>query len=252
MRATTRGNGDAGLRSLPPGGARVFYIFQEALVPALRERFMESLCEDERARHVRLIRETDRDLFLLAHGMLRYIVGHYGGLAPHALRFERNEHGRPALQGSEAPAALRFNLTHTPGLTACALAMGRDVGVDAENLSRRVDRRSVSARVFSDEERRGLDALSGAAAQERFFLHWTLKEAYVKAMGRGFSLRLRQITTVPGNDDRATLQLKHMDDDPSRWTLRSYRAGAEHQLAVALEATGDAPIEFEEVRFSAA
>jgi len=244
--------GDDGERSLPLGGARVYYVFQDdvfqqALNAGLRDRLMGLLSEQERSRQARFLRERDRDLYLMAHGMLRRVLANHTGVSPQTLAFETGPHGRPELSGPAAIGQLRFNLTHTPGLAACAVASGRAVGVDAENLARKIDLRSVSARVFSTEERRGLDALSGRAATERFFLLWTLKEAYVKALGLGFSLPLQRITTTPTSDERASLQLDDMDDDASRWVLRTHRAGPEHQIAVTVEAKTDARVTFEEL-----
>jgi 4'-phosphopantetheinyl transferase len=233
--------------NLPRGGARVYYVFQASLNARLRDRLMGLLSKDELTRQGRFICDSDRDLYLLAHGMLRSVLAQHTGVSPQALRFETGVHGRPELAGPAAAGSLRFNLTHTPGLAACAVAVGRPVGVDAEHLARKIDRGPVSARVFSDEERRGLDELSGKDAQERFFVHWTLKEAYVKAVGRGFSLPLRRITAAPTSDGRATLHLKDMDDDANRWLLRTHRAGPDHQIGVALRAEADAPVTFEEL-----
>ncbi|MBW2268325.1 MAG: 4'-phosphopantetheinyl transferase superfamily protein [Deltaproteobacteria bacterium] len=238
---------EAAERGLPREGARTYFVFQDALVPRLRDQLMGLLSEEERGRQRRFIRDSDRDLFLLAHGMLRRVLALHAGVAPQKLRFETGAHGRPELSGPAAVGSLSFNLTHTPGLAACAVANGRAVGVDAEHLAREIDLRAVSARVFSAIERRGLDGLSGEDAREQFFAHWTLKEAYVKALGLGFSLPLRRITTLPTRDGRALLQLEDMEDDASRWTLRTHRAGSQHRIAVALEAGTDAPVTFEEL-----
>jgi len=233
-------------RGIPLGGARVYYVFEHDMDRRLRKELLESLSAEERERQIRFLRQGDRDLYLLAHGMLRRVLAHHTGLPPHALRFEATPEGRPELTGAAAVGGLRFNLTHTPGLAACAVAVGRAVGVDAEYLDRKIDMQAVSARVFSPAERRSLDELTGRDATERFYLHWTLKEAYVKALGMGFSLPLRRITTAPTRDDRATLQLDELDDDAGRWLLRTHRAGPAHQIAVALESAADAPVTFEE------
>ncbi len=232
---------------LPLGGARVYYVFQHALVRDVRDQLEELLSKEERERQARFVRERDRDLYLLAHGLLRRVLAQHTGVVPQALLFETGDYGRPEFSGPEATGPLRFNLTHTPGLAACAVADGRAIGVDAEHLARNIDLRAVSARVFSAAERHGLDALSGKDATERFFLLWTLKEAYVKALGLGFSLPLRNITTTPSVGGHATLQVEDMEDEANRWVLRTHRAGAEHQIAVALEAGADAPVTFEEL-----
>jgi 4'-phosphopantetheinyl transferase len=236
-----------GARGVPEGGACVYYLFQRALPEEVQARFVASFSDDERTRHTRFLRDGDQNLFLLAHGMLRCVLANHLGVSPGELAFESGEHGRPELTHPTGAEKLRFNLTHTKGLAACALAPGRAVGVDAENLSRSIDRRSVAARVFSAPERQSIEERSGASAQERFFLHWTLKESYIKAVGKGFALPLRQITTLPADDASATLRLADIEDDASRWILRTHRAGSEHLLAVALDAGADAPVSFEEL-----
>lgn len=241
--------GGWGAQGVPEGGACVYYAFQRALPEAVRARFLASFSDEERARHARFLRGGDQDLFLLAHGMLRCVLGNQLGVSAGELAFESGEHGRPELTHPAGAGKLRFNLTHTKGLVACALAPGRAVGVDAENLSRSIDRRSVAARVFSAPERQSIEERSGATARERFFLHWTLKESYIKAVGKGFALPLRQITTVPADDASATLRLAEIEDDASRWMLRTHHAGPEHLLAVALDAGADAPVSFEELPF---
>ena len=134
---------------IPPGGARVYYVFQRDMGPRMRDEWMGWLSAEERVRQARYQRESDRDLYLMAHGMLRRVLAQHTGLSPDALRFETNRFGRPELSDDAAGRSIRFNLTHTPGLAACAVAADRAVGVDAENLDREIDLRSVSARVFS-------------------------------------------------------------------------------------------------------
>lgn len=231
----------------PPGGARVYYIFQDALDPPLREQLMTLLSNDERERHGRFRFERDRDLYVLAHGMLRRVLATHAGVTPAELVFRIEEHGRPELAAPEAALSLRFNLTHTDGLVACAVAEGRAVGVDAEWVTRQANIRSLSARVFSDVERRAIAERSGQSAADRFFEHWTLKEAYVKAVGKGLSLPLQKITTTPVGEGAAELQLVDVDDDAGRWLLRLQRVGSAHQLAVVVEADPLAQVTFEEL-----
>jgi len=231
----------------PPGGARVYYAYPSALDATVRGQLMALLSSEERQRHARFRFERDRDLYVLAHGMLRRVLSRHAGVPPATLEFRTLEHGRPELAAPEAALSLRFNLTHTEGLAACAVAVGRAVGVDAERVTRDADIRALSPRVFSTDERRAIDERDGQAARDRFFEHWTLKEAYVKAVGKGLSLPLRNITTTPASDGSAQLRLVDIDDAPERWLLRLHRAGTEHQLAVVLEAGQGAKVTFEEL-----
>lgn len=145
--------------------------------------------------------------------------------APHpsSLRFVRNAHGKPELLHPSVArdqtccgvatsadyveeareyergvaslkdptgSRLRFNVTHTAGLIGVAIARGVSVGIDAEKMSRRTrnDPLRLARRRFSESEIRQLEALVDEDSRNEHFLRiWTLKEAYVKALGRGIN-----------------------------------------------------------------
>jgi 4'-phosphopantetheinyl transferase len=133
--------------------------------------------------------------------------------------------------------ALDFNLSHTTGLVACALARQAVVGVDVEHASRRVDLDGVGRRVFSAGEQATLAALPVEAQADRFFEYWTLKEAYMKARGLGFALPPAsfELAALPA----AGYALRHLDaPDPSAgWSFHATRLG-QHRLACAAGAPG--------------
>jgi 4'-phosphopantetheinyl transferase len=82
---------------------------------------------------------------------------------------------------------LQFSLSHTVGLAMCAVAVGRDVGVDVE-LLREPAPLDVAERFFARPEVLAVRALCGAEQADRFFTYWTVKESYLKARGPGLSL----------------------------------------------------------------
>jgi 4'-phosphopantetheinyl transferase len=170
------------------------------------------------------------------------------GLAPHALRFVASERGRPELAGSAADSGMRFNLSHTRGLVACAIAQTCDVGVDVEQVSRKVELLGVAARVFSPLELNELHALAGAAQRERFFQLWTLKEAYVKAIGKGLAGPLQAISFFPAAPDPVPVRFEpEAADAPENWCFRRCRPDPEFALAAALRAGPSAAISFREL-----
>ncbi len=61
--------------------------------------------------------------------------------------------------------SLRFNIAHSSGLVACALAHGRDVGVDVEDLKRRPVEPAVVSRYCSPFEAADVEAQGDALAR---------------------------------------------------------------------------------------
>jgi 4'-phosphopantetheinyl transferase len=160
---------------------------------------------------------------------VRTVLSRYGTSRPADWRFTRNAHGRPEL---DPPGHLRFNLSNSPGLVGCAVAL-HEVGLDLEPHARAEAILRLAGRVFSDEERRALAALPESARAGRALSLWTLKEAYLKARGTGISLPLQEITFAPAAPTPIAMTLgPSLGDDPARWHFRLLdHAG--HRVALA-------------------
>ncbi len=82
----------------------------------------------------------------------------------------------------------------TAGLTRSG---GTALGLDIERI-RALDIESILPVAFSDRERRHLDSTD----RHRFFECWTLKEAYLKYLGRGFRENLKTVEILDGTTIR--------------------------------------------------
>jgi 4'-phosphopantetheinyl transferase len=203
------------------------------LSPATRERLLGMLSSDERARYARFHFDPDRYTFLVAHALLRAALAELHRCSPLAFEFSVGPHGRPEIALPESALSLRFNLSHTRGRVACAFARSADIGVDIEHIERKVDLQPLAQRVFSPAEQAGLFALDPVAQRARFFELWTLKEAYIKAIGKGFTAPLQAITFSPEAPDPVPLTLgPAIADDAASYSCRRFAVGEEHALAV--------------------
>ncbi|MEW6352919.1 MAG: 4'-phosphopantetheinyl transferase superfamily protein [Pseudomonadota bacterium] len=183
-------------------------------------RWREFLSADEQARAARFHFQKDRAQFIAARGLLRTLLGCYLNTPPAALRFGYNEYGKPALLEQCNPSDVRFNYAHSHGVVLCALARGREVGVDLERVQTQPEHEHIAAQFFSAREIAALRALPPAQRQRAFFTCWVRKEAYIKALGKGLSFPLHQfsVTLAPGEAPRVI----GAQDDPAeeqRWTL---------------------------------
>lgn len=103
----------------------------------------------------------------------------------------KGKYGKPFLR-NRGGIPFYFNLSHSGDLVVL-VADSSPVGVDVERV-REIDL-SVTRKFATQTERDWIE--SGGDPQkrlERFFLLWTLKEAYIKAEGKGFSLSMKSIT----------------------------------------------------------
>jgi 4'-phosphopantetheinyl transferase len=217
-----------------PCDALLVHAATDALLEiAQRDAWWSLLSPEEQARHARFHFAADQRTFLVAHGLVRRLLGELTGSAPQQLAFAIGEHGRPELSGPAAASGVRFNLSHTRGRVACAFTRGADVGVDVEETGRDVRLLEVAERVYSDAELESLRALDPQEQRRRFFELWTLKEAYIKAIGKGFSAPLRAITFHAQAGDPVPLSLgADISDVASSYACRRFAVSDRHALAI--------------------
>lgn len=113
--------------------------------------------------------------------LVRWLVGRYTGLHNGQIRFERNNFGKPFITGL---GNFHFNLSHSGCWVACAIDTS-EVGVDVEEI-RQIDFGFAQSHFSSSE----YDDLMHREESERlpyFYELWTLKESYIKAIGKGLS-----------------------------------------------------------------
>jgi 4'-phosphopantetheinyl transferase len=221
--------------TLTPHDVHVWYVFSDDVRdPQLLDRFAAIMTPEEHARRDRFVFAKDRHQFLVTRGVLRMLLARYLDADPARCAFHTDEYGRPSLC-APPPEGLDFNLSHTNGLLAIAVARVPEVGIDVEDVARPEVSMDLARRFFSTSEADALDALPPAARPSRFFDYWTLKEAYIKARGLGLSLPL----------DRFSMQLDPQrpprinfanpgDGDPERWQFAQFNPSARHRLAVAV------------------
>ena len=200
------------------------------------ERFATELSVDERARAARFVHAHDRRRFTVAHAAVRQILGAYLGASPRALAFTLYGQGKPALARPWADAGITFNLSHSYGLGLCAVARGRELGVDVEQIRALDDLDGLADQVFSPRERAALARLRGGDRVRGFFDGWTRKEAYVKALGDGLSHPLDSfdVSLTPGVPSRIE-RIAGCATPADRWSLLAVGVDARHAGAVVVQ-----------------
>jgi 4'-phosphopantetheinyl transferase len=211
---------------------------------ARHEAYRALLSKDEEERMARLVFERDRRRFLLTRALVRTMLSRYAGVPPARWSFIANVHGRPEILDRPAGVPdLRFNLSHTEGLIACAVTIGREVGIDVEHVGRRLTH-DVAGRFFAPSEVRDLDALPADEQPRVFFDYWTLKEAYIKARGFGLALPLGDFAfkLSPPAPPAITIE-PSLNDDASTWQFFQDWPTPQHRLGLAVRREGaDLPV----------
>lgn len=206
----------------------------------LEARYGHWLSDDERARCERLRIDRVRFEYVMTRVLCRQCLSlSEPRVAPEQWTFVRNEHGKPEVSGPLGTGTLRFNVSNTFGLVACAVTRDHDLGLDVESRERSSDGLAIADRYFSSSEVAALRALPAADQTRRFFELWTLKEAYIKARGLGLAIPLGQFSFLL--EQRPTIGIAfdpRLQDDPRTWSFALHSPSPQHQLALALNAAG--------------
>lgn len=148
---------------------------------------MTLLSDAERERGRRFVFVADRRDYAAAHALVRRMLSSGEDVPPAAWTFGETPRGKPFLKAGLSDTRLEFNLSHTRGLVACAMARGADVGIDVESVDRASAAREISLRYFTPSEIGWLDAAPDDEHRARFIELWALKESYLKATGAGLT-----------------------------------------------------------------
>lgn len=136
----------------------------------------------------RFRRSTTRNQHVVGRGMARTLLAGQT-VAPQDIEFTFNAHGKPDIV---APLSVKrpFNIAHTEGLVVFASCEAGRIGCDVERLCRNTDV-AIARRYFSTPEVDYVMSYTNDDDQRLAFLRvWTLKESFIKAIGRGLSIPL--------------------------------------------------------------
>lgn len=203
------------------------------------ECLQEILVDEEIERARKFYFEKDRRHWIIAHAVLRVLLGRYLNIHPRSLRFLTNDYGKPSIAHPLAGTRLHFNLSHSGDLALYAFAYDRHIGVDVEYMRPGIEYRELATHHFSSCECAALSTLPADAQEQAFFLCWSRKEAYIKARGKGLSLPLDQFDVSLAPDQPAALLDSREEPHATEcWSLHALAPGTQYAGALVVEGFG--------------
>lgn len=159
----------------------------------------------EARRATRFLFAHHRTAYVRAHFVLRRLLARYLGAAPHTIRLNQSEAGKPRLASH---SGLSFNMSRTSDVALYGFSRDGEIGVDIEQVRSDIDTQSLANQFFTTSES---TTIAGAGPDERirlFFTAWVRKEAVLKAEGGGLSAGLSAVDVAPHKaESRLTVPL---------------------------------------------
>jgi len=202
---------------------------------SLQRHCLAWLTELELKRFQRLQFDRHRKQLLLGRVLMRVALSNYDrSVAAASWNFTHNDYGKPAISEEQNSASLYFNLSHSVEKVVLAVSRFKDIGVDVQcaRKSRRIA--AISQRYFSGTEADELLNLPEEQRQSRFYDLWVLKEAYIKARGKGLKMPLQHFSYGFSGGDKLTVEFDaQLYDVESLWQFWQLSAGLDFKLAIA-------------------
>ena len=197
-----------------------------------------SLSSDERSRAERFVFDEHRNRFIAGRGLLRHLLSRYAGLEPGRLEFSYGPWGKPALASGGVEETLCFNVSHSHDVALYAVARNRAVGIDIERIHPERDVEALATSVFLPGECALIRSLPPAQKVEAFFKGWTIKEAYVKATGRGLAAMEQVEVTLSPGAPAALVAVNGDAQAAARWSLCEIEPFRDYVGALVVEGQG--------------
>ncbi len=186
-------------------------------------KLLTDLPNEKQERVKKLAKPDDAKRALLADVLVRSVIANELKVSNKAIEFKENKYGKPFLKRN---CDLYFNASHSGDWIVCAVD-NQPIGIDIEKIW--PVELEIAAQFFSDEEYRMLLAKSPEDQQHFFFDLWTLKESYIKAVGKGLSLPLKSFTVI--FLEKSEMVIKS-DNKLANWNLKQYNLDPEYIMSV--------------------
>ncbi|CAL7959234.1 4'-phosphopantetheinyl transferase [Gammaproteobacteria bacterium] len=177
------------------------------------------LSTQEKTRSSKFIAEHARNNFIVARGILRWLLAKYLLIKPQDPVFQQNQYGKLYLDSS----TLQFNISHSHDFALFAFTLDHPIGVDIELIRNDFDFAPIAQRFFSKKEDTDLLAMPPAEQLYAFFNCWSRKEAFIKAIGKGIFFALDKFSVEVSNKQAGRLQLQITDPEynANDWSLEA-------------------------------
>ena len=165
-------------------------IPDEADFHMLFKKFSGYLSADSTERIKAMKRTETAAGSLMAELIPKVMLSKYAGIPLNDIDIIKEESGKPRFLKQQH---IYYNISHSGNYVICAFA-DKDVGIDIEKI--RTINPEIARRFFTKNEQDYIFNDASESYEKRFFTIWTLKESYLKALGKGLRKSLGSFSVV--------------------------------------------------------
>jgi 4'-phosphopantetheinyl transferase len=195
----------------------------QQLDTALFNALLSYVTPEKKERIKRFYHYADALRSLLGDLLIRHLICQKLNLNNQQLQFYQTEYGKPFLRNDRN---FHYNISHSGDWVVCAWATAA-VGIDIEQVAL-VDP-SLAQRILTPAEYQIFSNINCSEQRHYFYSLWTLKESFVKAVGKGLSIPPDSFAIQKEQEEFLTV---YPEPDSCRYFLKQYDWGESYCLAV--------------------
>ena len=170
---------------------------------------------------------SDAQRSLLGDVLARYAVCTTYNLLNTNLQFSENEFGKPFLQSHQN---IRHNISHAGNYVVCAVSEAMQIGIDVETItSTDIE---IAERFFTSDEYNYLQKQPPELQNDCFYKIWTMKESYIKMIGKGLSMPLNSFSVLNKNSTNGAYFLQFIKTADAVGHICSERTAEAHCVEI--------------------
>ncbi|UYX55521.1 4'-phosphopantetheinyl transferase superfamily protein [Bacillus thuringiensis] len=169
----------------------------------------------------RLLNLCDINRTLIGALLIRSLICQKYKINNEEIRFKYNQYGKPFVENF---SDFHFNISHSGEWVICATA-NSNVGIDIEKVSK-IEALKLANEFFSEEEFYDLSNMNPDEQINYFYDLWTLKESYIKTIGKGLYIPLNLFSIK--KESRTLISYKNI---PQNFYFRQYSIEPNYKIS---------------------
>ncbi len=147
--------------------------------------YLKYISYERRIRILKYINEVDKKRSLMSELLIRKAASDKLCIPAKKIRISYNPYGKPYIDNERY---FKFNVSHSDAYVVIAISKFK-IGIDIEK--NKIIDFAIAKRFFTKKEYQYINSFIAEADKiNAFYMLWTLKESYVKALGKGLSIPL--------------------------------------------------------------
>lgn len=201
------------------------YIFNTCEISNIFDfsKFYEFVDEEKKKKVMKLMRNEDKMRALIGDTLARVLICRTLECKNKDVKYKYNEYGKPYLENN-----IEFNISHSGNYVVVAID-DLPLGIDIEEM-KKIEFEGIAKGYYDESEYKWIINHNKEEQMKCFYILWTLKESYVKYVGKGLIIGFNSFK-FKIDEENELFEIDKVDNG-RRLYFKNYNILDKYQLSV--------------------